>query len=291
MTSTPISAKRKREEDEPSSPTTKPHNGPEPANAPRVIGPAVPHHLGSSTPSDTEEKKPSKEEEESDDSDDDFGPQLPPAAGTQAAKRNEDASWADTRNNNATEKASSKPVERDEWMVVPPTKGSWASGTQGAPMQNRKFTTGRSARSSAATEGGAASTWTEDASQKRLRLENEVLGIQVQNKTTEKKPQPARHNDITAKKLKDTRVCVSANTAEFHTGAKFFSLQAQEKKPSLYETHKQRSQKADEDDPSARPFDREKDIAGPTNISNASRKEMLNRASDYSSRFSGGKYL
>ncbi|QKX53977.1 uncharacterized protein TRUGW13939_01057 [Talaromyces rugulosus] len=274
MTSTPISAKRKREEDQPSSPATKPHNGPEPADAPRVIGPAVPHHLGSSTPSDIEEKKPSKEEESDDsddDSDDDFGPQLPPAAGTQAAKRNEDASWAETINNKATEKASSKPVERDEWMVVPPTKGSWASGTQGAPMQSRKFTTGRSARSSAATEGSAASTWTEDASQKRLRLENEVLGIQVQNKTTEKKSQPARHNDITAKRLNDTR--------------------GQEKKPSLFETHKQRSQKADEDDPSARPFDREKDIAGPTNISNASRKEMLNRASDYSSRFSGGKYL
>ncbi|CRG92220.1 hypothetical protein PISL3812_09276 [Talaromyces islandicus] len=276
---TPTSAKRKRE-DEPSSPAPNPPQVSEPARAPRVIGPTVPHHLASHTASDTEAKKPSEEEKDSDDSDDsdddDFGPQLPPAAGTQAAKRNENSSWddpIDSRNSNeATEKASSKPVERDEWMVVPPTKGSWASGTQGAPLQNRKFTTGRSARSSAATEGGAASAWTEDPSQKRLRLENEVLGIQVQNKTTtEKKPQSTRHNEITAKKLKDTR--------------------GQEKKPSLLETHKQRSQKADEDDPSARPFDREKDIAGPANISNASRKEMLNRASDYSSRFSGGKYL
>lgn len=290
MTSTtPISAKRKRE-DEPSSPA----NVSEPANAPRVIGPTVPHHLASNTPSDTEAKKPSAEDsDDSDDSDDDFGPQLPPAAGTQAAKRNEDASWADidNRNNNneAKEKASSKPVERDEWMVIPPTKGSWASGTQGAPLQNRKFTSGRSARSSAATEGGAASAWTEDPSQKRLRLENEVLGIQVQNKTTtEKKPQPSRHHEMTAKKLKDTRVCVSTEL-DLHKAN--VCLQAQEKKPSLYETHNKRSQKPEEDDPSARPFDREKDIAGPTNISNASRKEMLNRASDYSSRFSGGKYL
>lgn len=208
MTSTvPLSAKRKREEDESSNPATT-----EPASAPRVIGPTVPHHLQSdNTPSDSEEKNPAEEEhsdgDDDDDSDDDFGPQLPPAAGTQAAKRNEDARWAEI-DNKATEKAASKPVERDEWMVVPPTKGSWASGTQGAPLQSRKFVSGRSARTSAATEGGPASAWTEDPAQKRLRLENEVLGIQpAQTKAkAEKKPQPARNNEITAKKLKDTRV-------------------------------------------------------------------------------------
>lgn len=222
MTSTtPISAKRKREEED--EPSTKPQTGPKPGNAPRVIGPTVPQHLESNnTPSDSEEKKPAEkghsddsddDDDDDDDSDDDFGPQLPPAAGTQAAKRNEDARWADTidKNNKATENASSKPVERDEWMVVPPTKGSWASGTQGAPLQNRKFVSGRSARSSAATEGGPASAWTEDPAQKRLRLENEVLGIQTQTQnkksTAEKKPQPVRNNEITAKKLKDTRVC------------------------------------------------------------------------------------
>lgn len=46
----------------------------------------------------------------------------------------------------------------------------------------------------------------------------------------------------------------------------------------------------DDDDPSMRPFDREKDI-GTSKISNSQRREMMNRASDFGSRFSGGKML
>jgi hypothetical protein len=46
-----------------------------------------------------------------------------------------------------------------------------------------------------------------------------------------------------------------------------------------------------EDDPSARPFDREKDIAAGTKISASQRKEMMKKAADFGSRFSSAKYL
>lgn len=46
----------------------------------------------------------------------------------------------------------------------------------------------------------------------------------------------------------------------------------------------------EDDDPSMRPFDREKDI-GTSKISNSQRREMMNRASDFGSRFTGGRML
>lgn len=47
----------------------------------------------------------------------------------------------------------------------------------------------------------------------------------------------------------------------------------------------------DGDDPSTRPFDREKDMATSSNISNSQRREMLGRAADFGSRFTGGRLL
>jgi hypothetical protein len=58
----------------------------------------------------------------------------------------------------------------------------------------------------------------------------------------------------------------------------------------LYDEHKSQA-RIEEDDPSKRAFDREKDIAGGIKISNQQKKEMLNRAADFGSRFSSGKYL
>lgn len=43
-------------------------------------------------------------------------------------------------------------------------------------------------------------------------------------------------------------------------------------------------QKGEDDDPSARAFDREKDMAISSKISNAQRREMVKKAGDYTSR-------
>ena len=47
----------------------------------------------------------------------------------------------------------------------------------------------------------------------------------------------------------------------------------------------------EDDDPSARAFDREKDMAVSSRISHAQRREMMNKASGYSSRFTKGDFL
>ncbi|OTA64063.1 hypothetical protein K449DRAFT_381005 [Hypoxylon sp. EC38] len=66
---------------------------------------------------------------------------------------------------------------------------------------------------------------------------------------------------------------------------------------SLYEEHQQ-SRKGrtlapdeEEDDPSKRAFDREKDMKLGGRIGTAQRRELLNRAADFGGRFSKGKYL
>lgn len=65
-------------------------------------------------------------------------------------------------------------------------------------------------------------------------------------------------------------------------------LQEQSGKKSRLESAEARKE---DDDPSARAFDREKDMAISSKISNAKRREMVNKASDYSSRFSKGAFL
>ena len=62
--------------------------------------------------------------------------------------------------------------------------------------------------------------------------------------------------------------------------------------PSLIDQH-QKSKGGDvvEDDPSKRAFDKEKDMASGKHVGHAQRKEMLNRASGFSSKFTSGSYL
>ena len=60
---------------------------------------------------------------------------------------------------------------------------------------------------------------------------------------------------------------------------------------SLYSEHKKAGPKEKEDDPSARAFDREKDIGLGQKIGHAQKRELLNKAKDFGSRFSGGSYL
>ena len=47
----------------------------------------------------------------------------------------------------------------------------------------------------------------------------------------------------------------------------------------------------EEDDPSARAFDREKDMAVASKISSAQRREMVKKAADYNTRFTKGNFL
>lgn len=68
-------------------------------------------------------------------------------------------------------------------------------------------------------------------------------------------------------------------------------MQEKNRNTSLYSEHKKTVPKEKEDDPSKRAFDKEKDIGGGMKIGHAQKKEMLNRAADFGSRFAGGNYL
>ena len=60
---------------------------------------------------------------------------------------------------------------------------------------------------------------------------------------------------------------------------------------SLYDEHKNSARAEPEDDPSQRAFDKEKDIGGGRKVGHAQRKELLNRAADFGSKFARGNYL
>jgi len=125
--------------------------------------------------------------------------------------------------------------------------------------------------------GGSAESghdlWDETPEQKRKRLENEILGITTTSTT------------------KTTSVTKARHKADEETARKIKEYNEKNRVKSLYDQHKESSTQVEEDDPSKRAFDYEKDIAGGIKIGHAQRKDMLNRARDFSSRFSGGGYL
>ncbi|KAL1995348.1 hypothetical protein VTN49DRAFT_1535 [Thermomyces lanuginosus] len=269
------STKRKHETDDSSSqqPDTPPKRQ-------RVIGPQLPPVDKSA--SEDKESPRSGSEDEDDSSDDDFGPALPPAkgGGSSLEANNGRSSWDTDAIHPALSAGESKPSEnkvqqRDEWMLNPPDRSSWSINVDPTTLRNRRFATGRAARTSETDRNGMSSKWTETVAEKRQRLENEVMGIETRSESSAQHApgdRPRQSEKIIAEKVR--------------------ALNDKRDKTSLYEAHQRnKSRASSEDDPSSRPFDREKDIVAPAKIDSASRREMLKRASDFSSRFSGGRYL
>ena len=61
--------------------------------------------------------------------------------------------------------------------------------------------------------------------------------------------------------------------------------------PSLYDAHQKTQTVEKDDDPSARAFDREKDIGGGLQMNSTKRRDLMKKAGDFGSRFSSAKYL
>ncbi|OAX79356.1 hypothetical protein ACJ72_06329 [Emergomyces africanus] len=255
-------AKRKRDEDHEidsngphASGETHSNGSDERSQKKRVIGPTMPPNLG-----DGENGGSSDSGSESDD---DYGPSLPPADNDTSLKSN----MEEVQTNLTVEKQN--PSRRDDWMLHPPEHGDWSSRVDPTKIRNRKFNTGRSALPKPSSGIG---TWTETAEEKRKRLEAEVMGAQA----------PANSTAAPTVERSEHDAAISKRVQEYN-----------EKKRSktLYAQHQSQPSKEEEDDPSARPFDKEKDIRGPTKINHAQRRELLNRSSDFNTRFSGGKFL
>ncbi|CAI7645505.1 unnamed protein product [Penicillium pancosmium] len=243
--------------------------GADPAEIPpkrRVLGPSLPPPTDPTSNSNSDAASGS----DSDDSDDDFGPSLPPPAGQSIAPSVPSTSLAQS---NAPAKEPKPETQRDDWMLHPPENSDWASKIDPTQLRNRKFQTGKSARSATAGSKGLDAAWVETPEEKLRRLEDQVMGVGAPSSGT---TQPSASNPNAAK------------DKEMEEKIKKYNDRAT-KKTRLDKSESKR--KEEEDDPSTRAFDREKDMAVSSKISNAQRREMVSKASDYSSRFSKGSYL
>ncbi|CUS11088.1 unnamed protein product [Tuber aestivum] len=272
-----ILAKRKLDEDEGNS------------RAPSGVGPSMPDELdikkrravGPVLP--LIDERPSSGPEEGDDetsSDDDIGPALPPSSASAAptgaqeevelAARRRLAQFAETK----VQDSGGGKAKRDEWMLVPPKSEDWATKVDPTKLRNRKFQTGKGSKAPQ-KPGGDNTLWTESPEEKRKRLNDEVMGIRKPETQTQEKE--GKHG-------------VGAAEAE-ETTRRIREYNEKNRSQTLYEEHKKLGPREKEDDPSARAFDREKDIAGGRRIGHAQKKEMLNRAAEFGSRFSSGSFL
>lgn len=226
---------------------------------PRVVGPSLPPSQSANDKKTVATTEP-KDDESSDD--DDFGPSLPPPPGSKQELSADSQNKAQTKS--MTVSTAQPKVQRDEWMTMAPTSGDWSQRIDPTKLKNRKFNTGRSNN----TSSSGSDIWNETPEQKQARLKREVLGI---------KDQKSQHHTASLNASDDTET--ARRMKEYNS----------QRGPSLYEAH-QKGKTIEEDDPSARAFDREKDIAGGLQINATQRREMMKK-SDFNLRFSSAKYL
>ncbi|KAK3902619.1 hypothetical protein C8A05DRAFT_15335 [Staphylotrichum tortipilum] len=272
--------------------------GPAPPPTRRVLGPAPP-------PAPLSERPPTGPDSD-DDSDDDWGPALPGSAA--ASRAGAAAAAARPAQSSSAEPAVPK---RDDWMLAPPPAGGGRTAPDPTKLKARKFASGPRA----ATDGkpaGVSSIWTETPEEKARRLANAVLGREDPNNPS---PQPGGGSRPDASSGSDGKNKVDQ--------ARVRSYVEQTRGKSLVEEHQaaraagKRTAGAgssgapgrgdgdkwgaknggaaedddEEDDPSKRAFNWEKDMKVGGRINNSQRKELLNRAANFSGRFSSGKYL
>ncbi|RYO83801.1 hypothetical protein DL762_005978 [Monosporascus cannonballus] len=257
--------------------TTKRIHGPAPPPGPLSEMPTVP---------------PSAPTEDSgSESDDDYGPALPTSPSHQQRHRQAERLAAASA---ALDAASAGAPRRDDWMLAPPTSGGAYRVPDPTKLKNRKFASGPRAGGAAGSGGPSASggggeissIWTETPEEKRRRLEDAVLGRGdgggPQQRT--QGPSVGRRGAADARPKTEDEKRIREYT-ESTRGR------------SLYEEHQLakggRGGKIEEedDDPSKRAFDREKDMKLGGRIGTAQRRELLNKAADFGGRFSKGKYL
>jgi hypothetical protein len=140
-------------------------------------------------------------------SDDEIGPQLPPRDDSQSAGTGDQIhSVQSTGRQNLPpedEQSGSDGRQRDEWMVLPPDSRSWMSHIDPTALRSRKFNTAKSSRIDGGGSGPSA-VWTESPRQKRIRLENEIMGIQDPSGVDQQKLASGRSkvDDATAGRVK-----------------------------------------------------------------------------------------
>lgn len=237
----------------------------------RILGPSLPPASLSTRPySSPNPNNPLSD----DDDDDDFGPALPQTT-THQARSSESA----IESSFPTDQSPAKP-KREEWMLIPPSHSDWSSRVDPRKLRNRKFNTGKGAKAPPPKSSGDNALWTETPEQKQKRLADEVMGV-VAKPGSAAGPSSSTDNGVNEHRRNEV----------LETERRIEAYNAQHRPASLYSEHQKRPRKEQEDDPSARAFDREKDVARGTKIGRAQRQEMLTRAADFGQRFTKGSYL
>ncbi|KAI1815217.1 hypothetical protein GGS20DRAFT_354706 [Poronia punctata] len=284
----------------PAPPEPKP--APAPAPAPkRVHGPAPPSAALSERPtsSPNPHSDSDSDSDSEDDDDDDYGPALPTATShlTRQARALEAAAAAEAA-------ALAAGPKRDDWMLLPPTSNSGPDPTK---LKARKFNSGPRHNPNDNGGGEISSIWTETPEQKRKRLENAVLGRDDSSTTAtatvtasggkkqqSKKPKTREDIEQEERIRQFTEATRGRSLYEEHQEAK--AAKGSGGSGSSSSISKAGGAKKgwideEEDDPSKRAFDKEKDMKLGGRIGASQRKELLNKAADFGGRFAKGKYL
>ncbi|KAK3669831.1 hypothetical protein LTR78_010289 [Recurvomyces mirabilis] len=249
----------------------------------KVIGPAMPpaplNEIPDAPPPTTFNDVDGEEE----DDDDEFGPALPsPNATTTTSSHRKDPTKSDDTTSSNPQEFSKQP-QRDAWMTMPPTQDDLAARMDPSKPRARGFNTGKGAKgpnSAMGTEDGS-SAWNETPEQKRKRLRDEMMGVVA---TSTSSGSGSGSQAIPAAE-RSKRATDLDEEAREHI--------AKSRGPSLMSRHEAtKGPSAElEDDPSKRSFDREKDMGAGMRIDGTKRKQLLNQASGFSSKFAGGNYL
>ena len=255
----------------------------------RTIGPTPPQHsLAQSLENDEEQDDINQRADErplsppsSSNEDDDYGPSLPGVSSSKAMKQSnlhQTSQHWDKHNPLASSpaKGESGPPKRDDWMMMPPQADDLAARMDPLKQSARKFSSKPVRR--AAGENGGTGMWTESADEKRKRLEREVLGISVVNPTP-----AANSSNEEARKVRLTEKRKGDKKKE--------PRNVKDKGTSLYERNKFANAKSEEDDPSQRAFDYERDMSVASKMANKQKRELVHNAKNMGGRFSKGGSL
>ncbi|KHJ32662.1 hypothetical protein EV44_g1415 [Erysiphe necator] len=260
----------------------------------RIFGAALPPAIRSefvSNPIDSSLNSIDGDPSDSD-SDDDYGPSLPPA---QTPMENCSITTEETTKEkpynsrtNAKSNSTSK-LERAEWMLKPPDSLDLTSRIDPTKLKNRKFTSGRGIKRPA-DGSGVSAIWTETPEEKRKRLADEVLG---------REDATSASSLSRLAKSNPSQVSCNARISKeiMATKEKINEFNKLNRNKSLLEERKAAQDRGElelleDDDPSHRAFDREKDMSlGGRHVNTANRKQFLMHAKNFGNRFQEGKYL
>ncbi|KAL3439039.1 hypothetical protein BDV09DRAFT_53981 [Aspergillus tetrazonus] len=239
----------------------------------KVIGPSLPPPT-----SNTDNHSDNSNNSDSDSDDEDFGPSLPPPSGSVPQQPAPEQSLS---RHDPSEVEPKPAPKRDAWMLAPPTGGSDRSRVDPTKLRSRKFQSGPRVGNAPAGRGGVDSSWTETPEEKIRRLQDEAMGI-----SSSSGPNVggvgAGGDDKVAQAMREK----VQRYNERVRGEDASSLVEEKKRKD-----KEKGEKDDEDDPSKRAFDKEKDMALSSKLTNAQRRELMSKAADFGSRFSKGKFL